>query len=162
MASDSTHRLTRSCSCPQLAMENRASAVSCDKGLSTDDSAYASQEESSVASTHTLTQSSSYPQLAGDKMDNQLQLKRSNSLPFEITTPFHPTQQPPVTSNLSLASSHSSCEDIGQCHEGRSFEVTLQQRVSGVGLLLGTGVSGGVVIKYVVSFGSAAKEGTLR
>ena len=92
-------------------------------------------------------------------MDNELQLKRSNSLPFKFTTPIQPT---PVTSNLSLASSHSSCEDIEQCREGRLFEVTLQQRVSGVGLLLGTGVSGGVVIKHMVSFGSAAKEGTLR
>ena len=133
--------------------------MSCGKGLSTDDSAYASQEESSVASdsTHRLTWSCSCPQLAMKNIGNQLQ----RSMSLLVTTPSPPTPQAPASSTPSLASSQSPQRDIGQRCQDRPFQVILEQRVSGVGLLLGS-VSGAVAIKYMVSFGSAAKEGTLR
>ena len=92
-------------------------------------------------------------------MDNQLQWPKS----LLITAPLQPTPQPSVSasSTPALASSQSPHGDIGQRCEDRPFQVILEQRVSGVGLLLGS-VSGAVAIKFMVSFGSAAKEGTLR
>ena len=87
------------------------------------------------------------------------QLQRSMSL--LVTTPSPPTPQAPASSTPSLASSCPK-RDIGQRCEDKPFWVVLEQRVSGVGLLLGRGVSSAVVIKYLISFGSAAKEGTLR
>ena len=50
----------------------------------------------------------------------------------------------------------------GQRSETLPFAVTLQQHVSGIGLILGTNSTGMVCIKYMVSFGSSAKDGTLR
>ena len=141
---------------PSQTDAGRASAGSCGKGLSTDDSAYASQEESSVASTHTVTRSSRLPP-AG---------RRENGQPATMAqepAPSQPAPQPSVSasSTPALASSQSPHGDMGRRSEGRPFQVVLQQRVSGVGLLLGS-VSGAVAIKFMVSFGSAAKEGTLR
>ena len=131
--------------------------------LSLEDSAYGSQEESLVAScsdsthVHGLTRSSSCPQLSVEKVENQLQ--RTKSLLFP--TPSHPPPQPPASSTT-VVSSQSLCEDKEQHNEGWLFQVVLEQRVSGVGLLLGRDVCGAVTIKYLVSFGTAAKEGTLR
>lgn len=50
----------------------------------------------------------------------------------------------------------------GQRSEALPFGVTLLQRVSGIGLILGTSSTGMVCIRYMVSFGSAAKDGTLK
>ena len=46
---------------------------------------------------------------------------------------------------------------MGQRSESLPFSVTLEQRFSGIGLILGL-----VCIKYMVSFGSAAKDGNLK
>ena len=50
----------------------------------------------------------------------------------------------------------------GQRSESLPFSVTLEQRISGTGLILGTSRTGLVCIKYMVSFGSAAKDGNLK
>ena len=50
----------------------------------------------------------------------------------------------------------------GQRSESLPFSVTLEQRFSGIGLILGTSRTGLVCIKYMVSFGSAAKDGNLK
>ena len=51
---------------------------------------------------------------------------------------------------------------VGRRSESLPFMVTLRQQVSGIGLTLGTSVSGLVYISYMVSTGSAALDGTLK
>ena len=51
---------------------------------------------------------------------------------------------------------------FGERSETLPFRIVLEQRISGIGLILGESSTGSAYIKHLVSFGPAAKDGTLR